>query len=186
VKWNPQLDELTTQARQAGAAKRAAWGEYLPEVSLQASYGLRYRDTDGTADEYAVGLFLEVPIFSGGAIDGQVKRMAARQRQVEAAAGAFEDQLHVEVREALTSWRVAMAHAEFAAKSVDVNREALEAAMSLYAAGDATALDVLTSQNDLTRAEGALVQALGAYAIARAEVARITAGGASSVEATDD
>lgn len=182
VKRNPQLRKLSTQVRQADAARRAAWGEHLPELSLQASYGLRYRDTDGSADEYTVGAFLEVPLFSGGAIDGQVKRLKARRRQVEATRGAFEDQLRVDIREALTSWRIAVASAQFATKSVEVNREALAAATSLYESGKATALEVLTSQNDLVRAEATLVQALGDYAIARAKVARVTGNGTLSME----
>lgn len=137
---------------------------------MQASYGVRHRDVGGAAGEYYFGLFLEVPIFAGRSVDGQVNRMEARQEQVEAARDAFEAQLHVDIRGALTGWRIALASAQFATKAVQVNREALDAAKTYFESGKATALDILTSQTELVRAEAANVQALGDVAIARAKL----------------
>lgn len=128
----------------------------------------------GGADEYAAGVFLDVPLFSGLATSAAVRRAEARRRELEASRQALELQLRVDAREALTSWRVAVESARFASKALELNREALAAATSLYEAGKVTALDVLTAQAEFTRAEGTLVQAFGDYAIAQARVARVT------------
>lgn len=174
VSRNPQLQRLAAQARQLDAAVWAARGQHFPELSLQGSYGYRLRDVGGGAGEYSAGVFLDVPLFSGLATSAAVRRAEARRRELEASRQGLENQLRVDAREALTSWRVAVESARFASKSHELNQEALAAATSLYEAGKVTALDVLTAQADLTRAESTLVQAFGDYAIAQARVARVT------------
>ena len=185
VNGSPQLQRLAAQARQLDAAVWAARGLHFPEVSLQGAYGYRQRDVGGGAGEYSAGVFLDVPLFSGLATQAQVKRAQARRRELEANRQAVEDQLRVDAREALTSWRVAVESARFASKSLELNREAVAAATSLYESGEATALDVLTAQADLTRAEGTWVQALGDYAIAQARVSRVTGSAPAMKTRTD-
>jgi outer membrane protein len=174
VEHNPQLGRIEAQARQASTALWAAWGAYLPELSVQASYGYRARDVGGEAGEYAAGVFLEVPIFAGLATDSAIKRAESRRREIEASRGAYLQELRLQARAALTDWRIAAESARFAQKLVELNREAAIAASALYESGKATVLDVLTAQADLTRAEGAWVQALGDVATARASVERVT------------
>lgn len=182
---NPQLKRHGAQARQLDAAVWAARGLHFPELSLQGTYGYRHRDIGGGATEYTAGVFLDVPLFSGLATGAAVKRAEARRREFDASRHAVENQLRVDAREALTSWRVAVESARFATKSLELNREAVAAATSLYEAGKATALDVLTAQAELTRAEGTLVQAFGDYGLARARVERVT-GSAQSINTGTD
>ncbi|MCC7074476.1 MAG: TolC family protein [Deltaproteobacteria bacterium] len=179
---NPNLRRLAAQARQAEGAVWAALGAHLPELSVQASFGHRHRDVGGDASEYSAGAFLEVPIFSGLATDAAVKRAQARQRELQAARRALEEQLRLEIRQALTAWRTAVESERFARQLVAVSREAVAAAGALYESGKATALEVLSAQADLTKAESAHVQALGDCVTARAAAARAT-GGAVSAEA---
>lgn len=182
---NPQVRRLAAQVRQAGSAVQAAWGEHLPELSVQATYGYRARDVGGEADEYTAGAVLEVPIFSGLATDAGVRRAEARKREVSALRQLVENQVRVDVREVLTSWRVAAESRRVAQKSVEVNREALAAASSMYESGKATALDVLTSQTDLSRAEASLVQASRDLAIARANLAHVTGSSLAAIPEFD-
>ncbi len=182
---NPHLQRQAAQARQLDAAVGAAWGQHLPELSLQGGYGYRVRDIGGGAGEYTAGVFLDIPLFSGLAAEAAVRRAQSRRREFEASRRAFVDQLRVDAREALTSWRVAVESARFASSSIAVNREALAAATSLYESGKATALEVLTAQADLARAEGTLVQAFGDYAIAQARVERVTGSALAMKKVTD-
>lgn len=182
---NPQVRRLAAQVRQAGNAVWAAWGEHLPELSMQATYGYRARDVGGEAGEYTVGALLEVPIFSGLATDAGVRRAEARKREASALRQLVENQVRVDVREVLTSWSVAAESRRVAQKSVEVNREALAAASSMYEFGKATALDVLTSQTDLSRAEASLVQASRDLAIARANLAHVTGSSLAAIPEFD-
>ena len=179
---NPNLKRLAAQARQAEGAVWAARGAHLPELSVQGSYGYRYRDVGGDAGEYAAGVFLEVPLFSGLATDAAVKRAESRQRELQAARRGFDEQLRLEIRQALTAWRTALESARFARQLVEVSREAVAAAGALYESGKVTALEVLSAQADLTRAESAHVQALGDCVKACAAIERV-AGGTTSTEA---
>lgn len=168
LRMNSRLSGLLAQERQAEALRRAAWGEHLPSLSLQGSYGIRHRDIGGAEDEYAVGAFLDVPLFSGLSTTGRIEKMEAQQRQLAARRRALQDQLRVDLQHALTSWRVALANESAATRSVEVNQEAHQAALSLYGAGKITALEVLTSQSALSQAEASHVLALGDYTVARA------------------
>mgnify|MGYP003481784964 FL=1 len=77
------------------------------------------------------------------------------------------------MKDALRAWRTALNDARAGAKLVEANSESLKAAEVLYRSGKATALDVLTAQADLARAEGAQVRAAADYAVARYAVARL-------------
>lgn len=173
VSTNPALAQQTARWEQSDANVRAAWGEHLPDLSAAASYGYRDRDVGGGADEYTVGVYLDWPLFSGLAIDGQVARSKARRSAAEAGRVAIEDQLRVDVRAALAAWRTALATVDAAGGIVEVDKEAVEASIAMFEAGRATSLDVLTTQAELTRAEAELIRALGDDAVARASVERL-------------
>jgi outer membrane protein len=170
---NPALGEQEARVMQADSGVRAAWGEHLPELSVAASYGYRIRDVGGGADEYVVGAYLDWPLFSGLAIDGRVAQARAQRAAVDAGRVALEDQLRVDVRSALASWRTAQAAVASAEATVAVDRAAVEESEALFEGGKATTLDVVVAQADLTRAEAALVEAYSDFAVARAGIERL-------------
>ena len=94
--------------------------------------------------------------------------------QAEEARRSLALDLSAQVYDALAAWRVALSDARAAARLVETGSEAVAAAEALYRSGKVTALDVLTAQSDLARAEGAKVSAATAYALARAQLARLT------------
>lgn len=80
----------------------------------------------------------------------------------------------MQVDQALAAWRTAITDVRSARKLVETCREATHTAVGLYRSSMATALDVVTAQASLTVARGSGVQALTAYAIARAAMVRVT------------
>jgi outer membrane protein len=170
---NPELRQLRHQIAQAERNIEAARGVRQPTVSLQGGVGNRDRDIGGNANEWTAGLFLELPLYDGGAIDaGIAKAKAALSEAHEAERGARLD-LESRLRQALSAWRTAQADAASAAERIETVSESARAAESLYRAGKATALDVLTAQADLARAEADRAQALADYAVARASADRL-------------
>jgi outer membrane protein TolC len=170
---NPDLERLARQVAQAELSLRAARGGRAPAIGVQGGYGYRERDLGGGADEWTAGVVVELPIFDGGAVGAGIAKaesVLAQRREAERSARL---QIEAEVREGLSDWRRAIADAFAADERVTTGRESTRAAEALYRAGKATALDVLTAQADLTRAEGDQAQARAAYALARAQVGRL-------------
>jgi outer membrane protein TolC len=170
---NPELRRARHQVAQAEHGAQAARGARHPTLSAQGTYGYRERDLGGGAEEWTAGVFLELPLFDGGAIGaGIAKAEAALVQRREAEHGA-RLALESQLRQSLSAWRTALADADSTAHRLAAAQESTRAAEVLYRAGKATALDVLGAQADLARAESDRAQALAAYAAARANTERL-------------
>ncbi|MBI5510500.1 MAG: TolC family protein [Deltaproteobacteria bacterium] len=179
---DPDVGRVTAQLEQARALAAAVRGGYFPEVSVQGTYGYRRRDVGGEAPEWTAGLYLEWGIFEGGATLGQVDKAAARFAALEESARALRLQIAAEVSETVSAWNTAAASVEASREAALASERALEAAGALYELGRATALDVLTAQSELSRAEAAVVQAQADLATAQARAARLVGLGVRGVE----
>lgn len=170
---NPELRQLQHQIAQAERNLDAARGSRHPTASLQGGVGNRARDIGGNANEWTAGVFLDLPLYDGGAIDADIAKAKAALTEGREAERAARIDLESRLRQALSAWRTARADAASASERIGTVRESARAAESLYRAGKATALDVLTAQADLARAEADRAQALAAYVVARASTDRL-------------
>lgn len=177
LRSSADLGRLDAQVAQARAAARAAHGTWFPELSAQGAYGWRARDVGGNATEWTAGVYAEWPLLEGGAGKGAVDKAAARARELEANRRAFALAVEADLQEALAAWRSAFAAATSTTQSAEASRAALEATTALYRTGRASALDALTAQVDLARAEAARTLAYADAAVARARVERLAGGG---------
>lgn len=173
VARNPDVKQAQLQVAQAEESLRSAQAARKPELALLGSYGHRERDIGGSAPEWIVGLAGTWALYDGGALPAQSEKARARLNQVREAERIVELGVQTLVKDALRAWRTALNDARASAKLVEANSESLKAAEVLYHSGKATALDVLTVQADLARAEGAQVHAAADYAVARYAVARL-------------
>lgn len=170
---NPEIKQALLQVAQAEESLRSAQAARKPELALLGSYGYRERDIGGSAPEWIVGLAGTWTLYDGGALPAQSAKARARLTQAQEAERVVELGVQVQVKDALRAWRTALNDARASAKLVEANSESLKAADVLYRSGKATALDVLTAQADLARAEGAQVHAAADYAVARYAVTRL-------------
>jgi outer membrane protein len=179
---SPDLRRSAYVLEQSRTSLQLARGGNSPAIALQGGYGFRARDVGGGRPEWLVGFTVNWSLVDGGALSAQVSKAQARVAQAEEARRELELDISAQVYGALAAWRIALSDARAAARLVETGREALSAADALYRSGKATALDVLIAQSDLARAEGAQVTAATAYALARAQLARLT--GAASAGTT--
>ena len=170
---NPDIKQALLQVAQAEESLRSAQAARSPELALLGSYGYRERDIGGSAPEWIVGLAGTWTLYDGGALPAQSEKARARLTQAQEAERIVELGVQTQVKDALRAWRTALNDARASTKLVEANSESLKAAEVLYRSGKATALDVLTAQADLARAEGAQVRAAADYAVARYAVARL-------------
>jgi len=171
---NPDLKKSAQFKEQARLSIDSASGAYLPEISLQGSYGYRDRDVGGSGEEWLAGVFLEWSLFEGGITRAQVGKARARFREVEWGDKAVQDQVQVDLRQAVADIRTALASIRSSKRLVEAQDEAYQAIVEFYKRGKATYIEVLTAETDVTQAKAAYVQAVGDYQSASARLDRVT------------
>lgn len=163
IAQNPALKSLQLQVQSAEAGVAGARAGHLPTLSLSGSYGRSAAwggdpgssgiTNRGENDSRAVGVTLAVPIFSGGAIQSQVRQSIAQR---DSAQDAYEQQRRAVVRNTRNAYQVL----EAGISEIEARRSAVVSARSAYDAsqvglevGTRTVLDVLTNQNNLVTAQ---------------------------------
>lgn len=167
---NPDMQRLQHLIDRADYAADAARGVRSPSITARAGWGYRDRDIGGSAGEWSAGLQLDMPVYYGGAIGAGIAKADAVLAESSEAERSGRLALQSQLRSELSAWRSAVASVRSTDEAISVARESHEAAQVLYRAGKATALDVLTAQLDLSRAENDRAAALASYAMARAGV----------------
>ncbi|KRE83651.1 type I secretion protein TolC [Rhodanobacter sp. Soil772] len=166
LETNPDLLTQKYNVETAQHNISAARAGHLPTITAGVTYGkgagwsesdvsARYRDPASTT----IGLTLNVPIFSGGATQSQV-RQSIYQR--DAATDALEAQRRQVVRNTLNYYRsviAGIAQVESAKASVDSGRKALEATRAGFDVGTQTMTNVLLAIQTLTSSESSYSQA---------------------------
>ncbi len=170
---NPDIKQALLQVTQAEKSLLSAQAARKPELALLGTYGYRERDIGGSAPEWIVGLAGTWVLYDGGALPAQSEKARAKLIQAREAGRSIDLRVQTLAKDALRAWRTALNDVRASAKLVEANSESLKAAEVLYRSGKATALDVLTAQADLAKAEGARVHAAADYAMARYAVARL-------------
>ncbi len=173
---NPDLKKSTQFKEQARLSIDSATGSYLPEISLQGSYGYRQRDTGQpplSGDEWMAGAFLEWSLFEGGTTRAQVAKARARYRETEWNDKAIRDQVQVDLSQAVGDIRTALASIQSSKRLVEAQDEAYKATVEFYKRGKATYIEVLTAETDLTQAKAAYVRSVGDYQSASARLDRV-------------
>jgi outer membrane protein TolC len=120
------------------------------------------------------GVFLEWPLFEGGITRAQVGKARARYREAEWNDKAVQDQVQVDLRQALADIRTALASIRSSKRLVEAQDEAYKSVVEFYKRGKATYIEVLTAETDLTEARAAYVRAVGDYQSAFARLDRVT------------
>jgi outer membrane protein TolC len=170
---NPDLKKSARLKEQARFSLDAASGSYLPEISLQGTYGYRERDAGGASDEWTAGVFLEWSLFEGGLTRAQVGKARSRFREVEWSGRATRDQVEVDFHQTAGDLRTALASIRSSRRLVEAQDEAYKAVLEFYQRGKATYIEVLSAETDLTQARAAYVSAVADYQSASARLDRV-------------
>ncbi|MGH9500305.1 MAG: TolC family protein [Terriglobales bacterium] len=150
-----------------------------PPVNLIApatpiGYGTALSDlVDSSAPDKGVGLTLNIPIRNRAGQAAQV-RSELEYRQAQMRLQQIENQIRIEVRNALFAVQQNRASVESAQAAVKLGHESLDAEQKKFNLGASTSTLVLQNQSALATAESTLVSAMAAYEKARLELDRAT------------
>jgi outer membrane protein TolC len=150
----------------------AAQGGRAPVLAASADIGLSGNLPDSgarTTGGIAVGLSL--PLFSGGLIAGQVREARSALAKSEARMADVRVQVEEDMRLAYETDQEAAHEVGSARQTVELAQQELTMSQDQYAAGTGDNIQVVTAQDELTRARDTYVTALARQQDARVNLA---------------
>ena len=174
IEGNSSLRQLAIQADQlANTVKMQRYG-YLPTLSLAFSYSMNAMTNDFKFEEYKwtpysyVGLSLNIPIFSGGQRLNDLRQSQVQSRQIALQKENAERQLHIAIRQSLSTMDTAVKSHESALDALESAQKAYDIAAKSYEVGRSTLTDLDAAQLALTQARLSASQAIYNYLVAKA------------------
>ena len=147
---------------------------FCPTPIPTKSFGDTFTDLfSSTAPDRGAGIQLTIPLRNRAAQADQI-RSQLEYRQAEMRLNQLENQVRIEVRNALFTVQQDRARVDAAKAGVELAKQSLDAETKKYALGASTNTLVLQTQRDLTQSATSLVAAMAAYEKARVELDRVT------------
>jgi outer membrane protein TolC len=172
--YQARADYLSARARVHAAElnRRAASAERLPSLLLTGDYGLIGPNPGLARQTFSTTAAVELPIFQGGKVRGDVEVAEAALQQRRLEADDLRARIEFEVRTAFLDVQSAAQQVEVAQQAVKVADEAMRQSGDRFAAGVTGNLEVVQAQQALATAHENFISALNAHNIAKLLLAR--------------
>ena len=167
---HPSLKTVEAQVEQAGASRHAAQAAGNPDLSLDASYGLRARNMVG-APNWSAGVTLNWPIFSP-AVSSQVRAAEGQQSSAKAVLQARRLEVLRDVDNAYLALSGAKERVPAAKAALDAARANQTQAQGRYRAGVGSIIEVADAQALVASAHADWVRAQTSFHLAIADLQR--------------
>ncbi|WP_321572279.1 TolC family protein [Calothrix sp. PCC 6303] len=193
--WNQKLEESVVQALQnrpelqqrivegniSEQKRKQALSQLGPQVALVATYDVldQYNDNASGTDGYSVGVKASWNLYDGGAARAQAKQQRLNKAIAETNFVNQSNQVRFEVEQYYTQLQSNLENVQTTGAAVEQAQEALRLSRLRFQSGIGTQTDVISAENDLTRAEGNRVTAVLDYNRAYANLQRAISLGES-------
>lgn len=173
---NPSLKSLEQNMRSAELEAKAAKLNYLPSVTLSASYDRQNPEFNqvysGFNQNYnlSYGVSLSFNLFNGFSDQAQVERQSLNYQIAKENLLDRQRNLRLEVEQAVLALEAATEITAINEENLKSAEEDLRLAQERYRVGAGTLLDIITAQVNVTNAKATLVNAKYDMIIARAQL----------------
>jgi outer membrane protein TolC len=150
--FREDLQAAMAAVRAARAAVDVAVAQYYPAVSLNVA-GFLYREFYADASKWNAILSANLPIFSAGLIEADVRAAWSRLRQAALSESLVRRQVVNDIQVAYENLATADRRIREYREQVGTSREALEQAQNAFRNSLAINLDVLVAQDQLLNSE---------------------------------
>ncbi|PYV72028.1 MAG: TolC family protein [Acidobacteria bacterium] len=160
-----------SQVRAAELSRRAASAGRYPSLDMNANYGdigVTPAHSNGT---WQVNGSLNIPIFAGNKVHGEVLEAEAQLKQARSQLGDLRGRIDYDVRAALLDLNASAQQVEVARSSVDLAEQAFTQSQDRFSAGVADNLEVVQAQEAVASAHESYIQSLYAHNLAKVELA---------------
>ena len=159
---NPQLRAAMASLQQASQDVTAAWGGFLPSLTMDYFYGLDATHFATRSPEpgvpngvknlgYAAAAPLEIPVWSWGAGRAKLKQATLTRNQARLELSFAQRQLIADLQSFYREAQTARKELDSLQQSVEMAAESLRLTTLRYQGGEATVLEVVDAQNTLTQ-----------------------------------
>ena len=177
---SPDLAAAKASIGAAGYDISVARYAYIPSLALDFFYGMNanqfaFRTQHPTADPelayrqnlgYSAQATLNIPVWNWGATRSKIKQAELKRDQAQLDLTLAQRTLQSNVASAQAEATLAQAQLESLRSSTDLAVESLRLTVLRYQAGEATAFEVVDSQNTVTLARNAYDDGLARYRVA--------------------
>lgn len=170
----PEAKALASQIRSAELQKRETQDQRLPRLSLTGSWTLQGLTPTTMIPAYDYEANLEVPLFTAGRIKGQTAVADIELKKFGEQQQDLRNRIALEVKTAVAQLEAARNEVDVANQGVELAREEVVEARDRFQAGVANNIEVITAQDELSRANDNQIAALYRYNQARADLAHAT------------
>jgi outer membrane protein TolC len=174
IAYNSRTDfrSALNSAKSAEQALSAAKGERYPVVAVNGDYG-----DQGATFGQSHGVFsfqggINVPIFTGGRIKGDITQAEATLRQRKAEAENIHGQIDYDVRAAFLNLNAAKEQVDVAHQNVDLANDNVARSKERFAAGVTDSVEVVQSEQSLASANDQYITSLYSHNLAKLALAR--------------
>jgi outer membrane protein TolC len=182
--YNNRADYKRAQSlvRSADIAKKAAAAQALPLLRFDGNYGAIGRGPSNSHGTFDAAVALQIPIFQGGRVRGEVQQAQALLNQRKAESEDLRGRIDAEVRAAYLDVQSAAQQLEVARTTVDLASQELAQARDRFAAGVSGSLEVTQAQEAVASANDDFINSLYSFNVSQASLARAAGVGEKSVK----
>ncbi len=159
----PEIGVAQQAVAVARAGRDVASAEFRPIVYTRGSVGTVAGSHIQTGPQEGIGVHIDMPLFTGGRLRGELQAADADVRQAVADARSILDGVTLEVTQAYVAATTARRRIDLDAPAITEARENLRLVRNRYRNGTATPTDIVDAETALTRAQQRLVSATYEY-----------------------
>jgi len=152
--------------------RSAATAGYFPTLDMAVNFGEIGATPGDVLPTYAIVGTLNIPIFQGGKVHGDVLKAEASLRQAQAQMADVRGQIDQDIRNALLDLKSSSDQVEVAQSSVNLAEQALTQSQDRFSAGVTDNLEVVQAQEAVASAHESLISSLYLHNLAKVSFAR--------------
>lgn len=168
--------------RAAEYARRAATAGHYPSVSLAADYGISGQHPDSSHGVMDVRATLNIPIFEGGQIHGDVLQAQAQLDESRERLENIRGQIDADVRTALLNIQSSADQVTVAKSNIDLAQQTLTQSRDRFSAGVTDTVEVVQAQEQVASANEQYISSLYNFNYAKISLARAMGGAEQGVK----
>ncbi len=147
-------------------------GERYPVLAVNGDYGLQGATFDRSHGAFTFQAGVNVPIFTGERIKGEITEAESDLRKRRAEAENLRGQIDYDVRTAFLNLQAAQEQVAVARQSVDLANENLGRSKERFAAGVTDSVEVVQAEQSLASANDQYITSLTSHNVAKLQLAR--------------
>jgi outer membrane protein len=163
-----------SQVRAAELQVKSVKASRLPTLGLRVGDGQSGNSPVNNVNTYRVQGQIEVPLYTGGRIKGEIEEAEGALRKAQALLDKNRFQIETDVLTAISGIEWALKEVDTSARNVKLSREEVDFTRSRFAQGISDNTEVVNAQDRLTQADESEIQARYLLGLARANLARAT------------